>query len=299
MKYTLLALLGMSFPLQAQQVADTAFNPTVANPTYKEGAGPRIVLDEAHHNFHTVDGRYMAFVKLARRDGYTVVGNKEKFSAKALKDARILVIANALNKRNEGGGKKWSLPTPSAFDKKEIEAVREWVRGGGSLMLIADHMPFAGAARDLAAAFGAHLYNGFAMQHDVGGNGIFVHTRASGAIGDHPITHGIDSVKLFTGEGFSIDSGTPLLKITSDAVMLMPAVAWQFGPRTRTESARGLLQGAAIPFGAGRVAIFAEAAMFSAQVTGPNRAPMGMNDPAAAQNPIFLLNVLHWLSRAP
>jgi hypothetical protein len=37
--------------------------------------------------------------------------------------------------------------------------------------------------------------------------------------------------------------------------------------------------------------------MFSAQVQGPNRLPMGMNDPAAPQNPQFLLNVLHWLSR--
>lgn len=313
-----LTLLMLASTLQAQQVADTAFNPVVPSPTYKEGAGPLILLDEAHHNFHTVNGRYSGFTKLARKDGYRVAGNTEKFSAKSLKDARILVIANALNKRNEGGGKKWSLPTPSAFDKKEIEAVREWVRGGGSLMLIADHMPFGGAARDLAAVFGVHMSNGFAMQHDVVaagprqrnganagpegprvGNGIFVHTRATGALGAHPITDGVDSVEVFTGQGFRIDSGTPLLTITSNAVLLLPEVAWQFGPRTRTESARGLLQGAAVPFGKGRVAAFGEAAMFSAQVTGPNRAPMGMNDPAASQNPLFLLNVLHWLSGPP
>jgi len=311
-------LLAIAAPALAQQVADTAFRPSVAKPLYKEGAGPLILLDEAHHNFHTVNGRYMGFAKLARADGYRVAGNSQKFSAKALKDAQILVIANALNKRNEGGGKKWGLPTPSAFDKKEIEAVREWVRGGGSLMLIADHMPFGGAATDLAAVFGVHMSNGFAMQHDVGangerqrtdadaraegprvGNGIFVHTRSSGALADHPITQGIDSVKVFTGQGFRIDSGAPLLTITSNAVLLLPAVAWQFTPTTRTMSARGLLQGAVVPFGKGRVAAFGEAAMFSAQVTGPNRAPMGMNDPGAAQNPRFLLNVLHWLSGQP
>jgi hypothetical protein len=38
--------------------------------------------------------------------------------------------------------------------------------------------------------------------------------------------------------------------------------------------------------------------MFSAQVTGPNRSPMGMNAPVAAQNAPFLLNVMRWLTRA-
>jgi hypothetical protein len=42
--------------------------------------------------------------------------------------------------------------------------------------------------------------------------------------------------------------------------------------------------------------VFGEAAMFSAQVAGPQRPPMGMKDPAAPQNAQFLLNVLHWLS---
>jgi hypothetical protein len=48
--------------------------------------------------------------------------------------------------------------------------------------------------------------------------------------------------------------------------------------------------------GKGRVAIFGEAAMFSAQLGGPQKLPMGMNAPVAKQNPQFLLNVMHWLS---
>jgi hypothetical protein len=36
--------------------------------------------------------------------------------------------------------------------------------------------------------------------------------------------------------------------------------------------------------------------MFSAQVTGPERRPMGMNAPGAEQNSQFVLNVMHWLS---
>jgi hypothetical protein len=289
-------------PLSAQQVADSAFAPPVPSPLYKEGAGPLILLDEAHHNFHTTTGRYLAFTRLARRDGYRVVGNTRRFSPEVLAGVKILVIANALAERNANGN--WSLPTPSAFDSAEIAAVREWVRGGGSLMLISDHHPFPGAMGDLAEAFGVHMMNGFAMQNDSIANGIFTHTRAARALHDHPITRGrfpserVDSVKVFTGQGFRVDQGAPLMTIRNDVVMLMPVVAWQFSDSTPRTSAKGLLQGAAITFGRGRVAVFAEAAMFSAQLAGQNRSPMGMNNPTAPQNPRFLLNVLHWLSGA-
>jgi len=50
-----------------------------------------------------------------------------------------------------------------------------------------------------------------------------------------------------------------------------------------------------LQYGKGRVVIFGEAAMFTAQLQGPDRRPMGMNQPTAKQNPQFLLNVIHWL----
>ncbi|MHC4507963.1 MAG: hypothetical protein ACYTAO_03255 [Planctomycetota bacterium] len=48
----------------------------------------------------------------------------------------------------------------------------------------------------------------------------------------------------------------------------------------------------------GRVAVFGEAAMFSAQLAGPKQRPMGMNASDAEQNHQLLLNVMHWLTRA-
>jgi hypothetical protein len=41
--------------------------------------------------------------------------------------------------------------------------VRRFVERGGALLLIADHMPMAGAASDLGLAFGVHFENGFAL----------------------------------------------------------------------------------------------------------------------------------------
>ena len=62
----LLALLALS--ASAQQVADKDFRPSVGAPMFAEDTGPVVCLDEAHHNFHTLDGRFLAFGRLAARE---------------------------------------------------------------------------------------------------------------------------------------------------------------------------------------------------------------------------------------
>lgn len=286
-------------PLHAQQVADTDFRVAIPVPAYSAGTGPLVLLDEMHNNFHTRDGRYLVFGRVLAQDGYRVQGTRELFSRAALNKARVLVIANALNPVN---AKDWKLPTPSAFAPDEITAVRDWVRAGGSLLLIADHMPFPGAAHDLAEAFGIHMLNGFAYD-STRKISKFQYNRSTGSLGSHAVTEGrsprerIDSVVAFTGQAFWVDApGTPLMTLARGTIVLEPSVAWQFDANTPTEPGAGLLQGAVVPFGKGRVAVFGEAAMFSAQVAGARRNPMGMNDPAAPQNAQFLLNIMHWLT---
>lgn len=298
-----LALAASCGPAAAQQVADSAFTFPIASPAYAAGKGPTVLIDEAHHNFHTMSGRFLAFARLLERDGYRVAPNASRFTRAALEGARILVISNALAPGNEDD---WTLPTPSAFDSSEIAAVREWVFGGGSLWLIADHMPFPGAAGELAAEFGVLMSNGFATdENEQDGRMHFSKagaTRSGGTLADHPITRGrdaserVDSIVSFTGQAFRLDApGAPLMTLGKGNVLLLPQVAWQFSRLTPRIPASGLLQGAALRFGGGRVAVFGEAAMFSAQLGGPNRAPVGMNDPSAPGNPRFLLNVAHWL----
>ena len=285
----------------AQQVSDTTFNPRIAQPAYAEGRGPVVVIDEAHENFHTAEGRYLAFARLLRRDGYAVRSNKARLTSAGLDGARILVIANALHERNRDD---WDLPTPSAFTPDEITAVREWVAAGGSLLLIADHMPFPGAVDHLAAAFGVYFINGFA-QDSTKQDGTLTFRRSTSSLGSHAIVNGrsqaerVDSVTSFTGSAFrTATSVDTLLKLPATTIVLMPQVAWQFSRLTPRIAGAGLIQGAALTHGRGRVAVFGEAAMFSAQVAGPQRRPMGMNDPVAPQNAQFLLNVVHWLSGA-
>lgn len=293
-------MLAAAGAAEAQQVPDSAFAPPVARPAFAPGAGPVVLVDEAHVNFHTADGRYYAFAQLLRRDGYVVRGLREPFTRESLAGARLLVVANALHARNADD---WILPTPSAFTPGEIAAVEAWVREGGSLLLVADHMPFPGAAEGLAAAFGVAMGNGFAYD-STEQESRFRFSRANGLLADHPVTNGrdaserVDSIDSFTGQAFRLmrADAQPLLTLGPGTVLLMPEVAWQFSALTPRVRADGLLHGAVLRHGRGRVALFGEAAMFSAQLAGPQRAPMGMNDPHAPQNARFLLNVVHWLT---
>ncbi len=284
----------------AQQVPDSAFRPNILSPAFPPDLGPVVMIDEAHHNFHTAGGRYYPFANLLRLDGYQILPSACAFTADSLARGTILVIANALNERNV---EDWSLPTPSAFTPDEIAAVKDWVNNGGSLLLIADHMPFPGCAEDLAREFGFTLNNGFAAKADApGGNDYF--RRSDGTLNEHPITAGklkgerIDSVVTFTGEAFTGDSTVVgLLIFGENMASYMPSVAWQFSDSTPKVDIKGWYQAAVREFGKGRVAVVGEAAMFTAQLAGQERRQVGMSQPEAAQNPQFLLNMIHWLSR--
>src|SRR5689334_23861000 len=139
---------------KGQQVSDTSFRPHVSRPAFSADQGPVLVIDEAHHNFHTAGGRYLTFARLAQSDGYRVRSSTVNFAKLVRQMVNIIVVANALNAENAPN--RWRRPIRPAFTHEEVNAVKEWVERGGSLLLIADHMPFAGAAADLAQAFGVH-----------------------------------------------------------------------------------------------------------------------------------------------
>lgn len=277
---------------QAQQVADTAFTFPIGRPKYAAGAGSVVWVDAAHYNFHTLDGRYAPFGKVLKQDGYQLGANTAPFSEAALNSCRILVISNALDSSDVGD---WTLPNPSAFSAPEIEAVKHWVNNGGRLLLIADHMPFAGAAQALGRSFGFEFLNCFAM--DNRRRGVERFFKGNRTLLEHEITRGIDTVVTFTGSAFRIPpDAIPLLSL-QNYTLSSPTTAWQFEEHTPTVGSDGYYQGACLSHGKGKVVVMGEAAMFSAQLSGPNRNPVGMNTPAAHQNSQLLLNIIHWLDQ--
>lgn len=290
----LFILTGLS---AAQQIGDPDFNPPIFHPAYATGEGSRIYIDEAHNNFHTMDGRYKPFADLLTRDGYVIKPLKDTIAKNTLDSVDILVISNALNLRNI---QDWTLPTPSAFTKVEIKNIVRWVDEGGSLFLIADHMPFPGAVSELTSQFGFKLNNGFAF--DTSSTGFDLFTREAGTLKNNFITNGrdnserVDSIYSFTGEAFQIpEDAVPVMKMNNNFIAMMPDTAWNFEEDTPTIPIADWSQGAVENFGKGKVAIWGEAAMFSAQVAGQNKAKVGMNTPEAKHNYQLLLNIIHWL----
>jgi len=281
--------------LYSQQIPDLSYDPEIPNPAYQSGKGSVIFIDEGHHNFHTMDGRYKPFSMLLKKDGYVVKRYKGKFKRKVLDSGKILVIANALNEINIDN---WTLPTPSAFSEEEIAVLQEWVNDGGSLFLIADHMPWPGAAEKLAAQFGFKFLNGFNI--DVVNPSYFL--RSNGTIVDNVITSGRDSSEVIDqipdteGQAFYYpDDAQPILLFTSTSMILLPDTAWKFHSKTPMKNIEGLAQGAFKKSGKGKVVVFGEASMFSAQIGDPGRRKMGMNKDDAQDNYKLLLNIIHWL----
>jgi hypothetical protein len=298
-RYAIGFFIVLSACSNAQQVADPNFKPKIEESAFTAGKGPVVLLDEAHYNFHTASGRYQPFADLLQRDGYVVVGSKDLFSKETLSRGKILVIANALSKRN---AQNWNPPIDPSFTREEVQAVRAWVENGGALLLIADHFPMPAAISPLAEAFGVHFFNGYAV--DPKSRGPIVFSQSGKSLSDHLITRGrnekesVQSVATFTGSAFQIDRGDPILIfVGKDAFAYTPkAFGIPLDESTPRKPIQGWLQGATLGVGKGRIAIFGEAAMFSAQLEGLLKTPMGMNAPIAAQNPQFLLNVMHWLS---
>lgn len=159
-----------------------------------------------------------------------------------------------------------------------------------------------GAAAGLAAAFGFGFTDGFALDTAQAGPALFC--RADGTLGDNILTNGlvneeqVDSIYSFTGQAFTIpeDAGT-VLTFNEKHFLLLSDTAWVFNDRTVFKPISGWSQLAYKEYGKGRVVMSGEAAMFTAQLAGPQRYPAGMNSPFAQNNYRLLLNIIHWLDR--
>jgi len=277
---------------------DSLYTPEIINPAYPMNNGPTIYLDEGHYNRHIYGGlgSFIAFKDVLSKDGYKVVSFKEQFTSNSLQKVRLMVIALAQNKSNLGDT-NWSNPTYSAFQQSEIIAVKKWVFNGGSLFLIVDHHPFAGAAKDLAKEFGFELFNGHAMD-TIRDPSFF--QKANKTLHSNVITNGrdstekIDSIVTFNGAAMKLsDDAKPILTFDNEWVHYLPHTAWEF-KNIEPTNINGYSQGAFRTLGNGKIVVFADGNMFSAQDTEWG-GKMGFIDPNAKYNYKLLLNIIHYL----
>ena len=125
--------------------------------------------------------------------------------------------------------------------------------------------------------------------------GFIVYTRDSGRLADHAITRGrndaerVNKIIAFTGQSLKGPADSvAFMKLAETAQDVMPG-------QDKPVSAAGRAQGIVMSLGKGRVVVLGEAAMLSAQITGPNQMKFGMNRPGI-DNRQLALNIVHWLS---
>lgn len=285
-------------------------------PAYAPGTGPTILVDTGHHN---VDGpRDRARVaQWLQNDGYVVRELAGRFTRGVLDGVQVVIIKNPLAERNAlhslpttdaEVAAAWRLPAPSAFTQPEIVALHDWVAMGGALLLVFDHMPMPGAVRELAAAFGIEVSNGFAVDErslrgfdndSVVRAGRVVFRRSDRTLTEDPVTNGrgpaerVESVATNTGSAFRLPrEARSLLTLGPSFVSLLADVAWQFSAAAPRQPIGGWSQGGALRVERGRVAVFGDGAILvTPDMAGSSGDPAGIS-----QNPQLLLNVVHWLS---
>lgn len=293
-----LLLTLLVFPVTlAQHLPDPNFKGEVEKPAFSKNT-PRVMFDEAHNNFHTSNSRYKPFADLLMNDGYRLVVNRQPFTKKSLASFKLLIIVNAL-----GDDIDEATAENPAFTDEEQTVVRDWVRDGGSLLLIADPGPFAKATSGLAKQFGVEMFANFTEDSSNSAaefqSSLIVYSRDNKQLTAHPITAGrepaesVNRVIVFGGQS---------LKGPPDAVALLKLsntsrdVSQGTDGTTTVVTTKGTAQGLALKAGDGRLVVFGEADMLTALLgEPPDNEPIGMNFPNV-DNKQLALNVMHWLS---
>lgn len=289
--------------LSAQATTDRNFDARVARPAYV-GRQPKVLFDEAHHNAATADGGYRPFVDLITSDGYRVVPNERELSKKTLSGCDILVITNPSGPQGQRDS--------SAFTEEECTAVKDWVDGGGNLLLIISHLPFSAAADLLSKRLNVDLTKGhtFDKSHnnqESGDETELLFTRENNLLQDHAITRGrttaerINRILTFSGTSLKGPMGSVSFLILADTAMDVlapsasrPSAPDEAAPDHKLVSAAGRAQGIAVELGKGRLVALGESAMLTAQIA-PQGFRFGMNL-SGYDNRQLALNIMHWLS---
>lgn len=294
--FLILFLFHFQSALQAQALPDTSFSYPIDSLTHSTNS-PVVGIDNGHNNYHTMQGGFSPLAKILRSDGYQVMDCND---ANDLERLDILVVSNPLAINNVGN---WQRPIKNAFTASEIEKIQTWVSNGGSLLLIADHMPFAGAAMSLASAFGFTFCDGFAETNDKVRNiDIFSLENQKLQIPDYEAFQKfgkIARIGTFTGSSFEYpDIAIPILTFDEADTCRQPEIAWQFDDETKLSSIDQHAQGAIMQYGKGKIALFGEAAMFTAQLykTDDHTFRIGFNSQTSLDNIPLIRSLFYWMS---
>jgi hypothetical protein len=276
---------------------DKEFDVSVGDPKLKT-AKPRVLFDRAHKNHHQIENTYKPFATLITNDGCSVKSTEKPIDNKALANTDIYIIATAMGKEDPGD--------KSPFTQAEVDLLEQWVKDGGSLLLITEHFPFGLAMLPVLGKFGVQVHNGYTEDTLLNNKEVadaLLFTKSKGNLNQaHPILDKVERLNTFTGSSIKGDSTwTQLLIFSPNAQNFNVKVSTKKDGGDITTSieyadfysAKGFSQGICRQYGKGKIIVLAESAFLTAQVDR-NGNKYGMNSPNE-DNKQFVLNMVRWL----
>jgi len=298
------------FVLALALASKAAVSAEFAQSTATEESYPVIVFDKGHHNYG-IDESDHVIEQFLSDHGFTVRQDTGLITRRSLEGVDVFHTSNALAPENIDN---WALPTPSAFTPDEIRVLLGWIREGGSLLVVIEHMPFGGSYHALATALGLDVSNGFAVDATllsgyspdiISTAGELLFHRREGSLSDHPILNTrmpfgtIDHLATNTGSAFRLPAqGLSLITFNSNVISLEPEISWVFDGDTPRVSVAGWSQAGVMELGKGRVAVLGDNFLISAPAYLEPPYVHDENNEAerGAYNHQFTLNLYRWLS---
>lgn len=240
--------------------------------------GPRVAIDLGHFNDAPADSRFLALGDLLTWDGYRVTRSKQYLVPEYLKDFVVLVIGNAMPYPPGLGrlAETVGLAGRSALAPDEVDAVHNWVRSGGSLLLEADVPASGRAIAPLAAALGLAFHDcpapAFLPTAEPGHHAIL--------LGRTEYDERVDRVAVLASGWVEAAPNTYTVSLLTAPAAVGSCV-----------SAKPLA--VALEFGRGRVVALSAQLERNEDLVRRTRV-----DPRNFTNRQFVLNALHWLSHA-
>lgn len=225
------------------------------NPEQRKIA--RILFDESHSESWSISAEraremeperaanssyHTAAAALAKRDFIVSRNIAQSLDATALSEVDVLVLPHPCDAR-------WERTTSSsspALAPAEIDAIHEFVRAGGGLLVITEyeHAKYGDNLNELLLPTGLRIENGTAFDHSA-----CVHENAEWILArsfeETPLAHGVERVCFYRAGWCHAEDGASL--------------AWRTSPRACPPGA-GLIGTA--PLGKGRVALATDSVLF-------------------------------------
>ena len=245
--------------------------------------GGLVVFEEAHLPPYTIGsnpaaevvGGYSEFANYIIANGYTVstINPGTTITPDVLAPVDVLVIV---------------APSNSYYDS-ELNAIEDWVRNGGNLLLISDNGYYGYQARTIATRFGINMQGDMICDSDENVGYPYWPFYDGSNIIPHMATDGVSRVEMYAGDGiiWAPTGEMPLIRTDSDGT----AYWYNSGRSAPGISVASAFEGGTT--GSGRLVVVTDTNVWDSAYDADGD---GTRDFYDSYNEIFALDCIDWLS---